>query len=313
LAERAGADRWVVPMLLYTVAIWGANVVMIKIMTAHFEAVHLAAIRTVVAFCFIAMVGWFVGFRPRRLAPRDFFGLCAAAFLMVYAHQILLTQGLAWSTATNGGLALSLNPLLSVLLGAALFGERLGPAGVAGVAMGLLGAAVVILNRSGAELRLHGAGDVLLLGSMLAYVGAGAVMRSLSQRLGSVAIAWHMHWIGGVMLVVHAALLPSFWTRDAWAADVMPWVLIAVSGLFSTALGGLGWSFGIKRLGLGRTAVFLNLLPVSTLLTAVIFLGERARPAHAVGFLLVLCGTWLAVNGRRTAPAAPAASLNSQG
>lgn len=307
MADRAAVDRWVVPMLLYTVAIWGANVVIIKLLTGHFEAVHLAAVRTVVAFAFIALVSRLLGFRPQRIGRQDFLSLCAAAFLMVYAHQILLTLGLARSTATNGGLALSLNPLLSVLLGAILFGERLGVVGVAGVALGIAGAAAVILNRSGAELRLHGTGDLLLLASMLAYVGAGAFMRSLSQRLGAMAIAFHMHLIGSVMLLVHAALLPDFWTADAWTADATPWVLIGISGLFSTALGGLGWSYGISRLGLGRTAVFLNLLPVSTLATAVLFLGETVRPAHALGFLLVLSGTWLALNGRRLAPS-PAAT-----
>jgi drug/metabolite transporter (DMT)-like permease len=309
LAEPVPGNRRVVAVLVYTVAAWGANVVVIKAMTAHFEAVHLAALRTVVAFAFIALVARLAaGFRPERIGRRDFLELSAAALLMVYAHQILLTQGLAWSTATNGGLALSLNPLLSLLLGAVLFGERLGAGGVAGVVMGIAGAAFVILNRSGAELRLHGAGDALLFASMLAYVGAGAFMRSLSKRLSPVAIAWHMHWIGGVMLVTHAALLPAFWTADAWDVELTPWLLILASGLFSTALGGLGWSYGISRLGLGRTAVFLNLLPVSTLVTAVLFLGEQARPAHALGFLLVLCGTWLAVHPRRVAASARAAS-----
>jgi drug/metabolite transporter (DMT)-like permease len=292
----------VVPILLYTVGIWGVNVVIIKLLTSHFEAVHLAAIRTVVAFLFIVIVGRAVGFRPKRIDGQDFLFLCAAAFLMVYAHQILLTLGLARSTATNGGLALSLNPLLSVLLGAVLFRERLGAIGVAGVALGITGAAAIILNRSGTELRLHGVGDVLLLASMLVYVGAGAFMRSLSQRLSAMAITFHMHLIGSVMLVVHAALLPAVWTADAWTAGATPWLLIAISGLFSTALGGLGWSYGISRLGLGRTAVFLNLLPVSALATAVLFLGETVRPVHALGFLLVLSGTWLALNGRRLAP-----------
>lgn len=308
MAERAVGQGRVIAVLVYTVAAWGANVVVIKALTRHFEAVHLAALRTVVAFAFIALVAHLAaGFRPQRLGRRDILELSAAAFLMVYAHQILLTQGLMWSTATNGGLALSLNPLLSLLLGALLFGERLGATGVAGVVMGIAGAAFVILNRSGAELRLHGAGDALLLASMLVYVGAGAFMRSLSRRLSPVAIAWHMHWIGGVMLVAHAASLPAFWTAGAWDVELTPWLLILASGLFSTALGGLGWSYGISRLGLGRTAVFLNLLPVSTLITAVLFLGEQARPAHALGFLLVLGGTWLAVNPRRAPAAAPAA------
>jgi drug/metabolite transporter (DMT)-like permease len=301
-------DGRVVALLVYTVVIWGANVVMIKLMTAYFETVHLSAVRTALAFVFIAALARLTGFRPQRLKRSDFLGLSAAAALMVYAHQLLLTQGLAWSSATNGGLALSLNPLLSVLLGAALFGERLGALGAGGVVMGIVGAAVVILNRTGAELRFHGVGDALLLLSMLVYVAAGVFVRRLSQRLSAVAIAWWMHLIGGVMLIVHAAFQPEFWSAQAWARGLSPWLLICVSALFSTAIGGLGWSYGISRLGLGRTAVFLNLLPVSTLATAVTFLDEKLRPEHVVGFALVLAGTWLAVHTRRpvaTEPVAP--------
>lgn len=307
MAERHRRDGWVMALLLYTVVIWGANVVMIKLMTAHFGTVHLSAIRTALAFVFIAALARLTGFRPQRVSRADLLGLTIAAALMVYAHQLLLTQGLAWSSATNGGLALSLNPLLSVLLGAALFGERLGAAGAMGVVLGIVGAAVVILNRTGAELRFHGMGDALLLLSMLVYVAAGVFVRRLAQRLSPVAIAWYMHLIGGVMLLAHAALLPGFWDAQAWVPGVAPWLLIGVSALFSTAIGGLGWNYGISRLGLGRTAVFLNLLPVSTLATAVLFLDEVLRPEHAIGFALVLCGTWLALNARRPVAAASVA------
>src|SRR3954462_997277 len=176
-------DRRVVAMLLYTVAIWGANVVMIKVMAGYFGAVHLAAIRTVIAFAFMAATGRLLGFRWQRVGRFELACLAAAAFLMVYAHQILLTWGLSWSTATNGALALSLNPLLSVLLAAALFGERLGVTGLAGVVLGVIGAAVVILNRSGAQMHLQGAGDALLIASMLVYVAGGAFMRKLAGRV----------------------------------------------------------------------------------------------------------------------------------
>lgn len=292
-------EGWLVALLVYTVVIWGANVVMIKLMTAYFETVHLSAIRTVLAFVFIAGLARLTGFRPQRLTRSQLLGLSAAAALMVYAHQLLLTQGLAWSSATNGGLALSLNPLLSVLLGAVLFGERLGAAGAAGVVMGFVGAAVVILNRSGAELRFHGLGDALLLLSMLVYVAAGVFVRRLSHTLSAVAIAYYMHLIGAVMLLAHAAFQPEFWSAEAWLPGLSPWLLVLASALFSTAIGGLGWSYGISRLGLGRTAVFLNVLPVSTLATAVTFLDEKLRPEHVIGFALVLAGTWLAVHARR--------------
>ena len=62
---------------------------------------------------------------------------------------------------------------------------------------------------------------------------------------------------------------------------------------------GKGWSYGIARIGLGRTATFLNLMPLSALAMAVAFLGEKLIPPHIAGFLLVLTGTWL-VNRKKS-------------
>jgi drug/metabolite transporter (DMT)-like permease len=291
-----------VALLLYTVGIWGANVVMMKVMTEHFHTVHLSAIRMAAAFVCIAAICKATGRRIPRPTRSQLGWVAAAGALMIYAHQLMLTQGLAWSTATNGALALSLNPLLSVLLGALLFGERLRLAGAAGVLLGLVGAAIVVLSRSGVDLRFNGAGDALLICAMVVYVAAGACIRRVTDSLHPLVIGYWMHLIGAAMLIAHAAFTPAFWDSEAWFPGIAPWVLIAVSALCSTALGNLAWNYGISRLGLGRTSMFINLLPISGLACAVLFLGEVLRPEHAIGFALVLCGTWLAVRKRATPP-----------
>src|SRR5882762_8995009 len=141
---KAAAERRAHAWLVYTACVWGANVVVLKAMTNEFAVVHLTAIRMVVAFVCIAAICRIAGHRIVRLNRAQLGWVGAAAALMIYAHQLLLSQGLVWSSATNGALALSLNPVLSVMLGAALFGERLSGARVAGVSLGLLGVAVVV-------------------------------------------------------------------------------------------------------------------------------------------------------------------------
>ena len=276
-------DRWVIALLVYTMLAWGANVVVMKLMTASFAVAHLSAIRMTAAFVCIAAIARVLRRRVRRPTAAQW-GWLAAAAMMIYMHQLLLTQGLPWSTATNGALALGLNPLLSVLLGCA-------------------GAAIVVLNRSGATLHANGAGDVLLIASIVVYVLAGACIRHISGELHPMEVGYYMHAIGAVMLVVHAAFTPSYWDADAWSPGIAPWVLIAFSALCSTALGSLAWNYGISRLGLGRTSMFINLMPVSALAFAVVFLGEVLRIEHAIGFTLLLTGTWLCVSRRRLAVA----------
>jgi drug/metabolite transporter (DMT)-like permease len=302
-------ERVAVALLVYTAAIWGANVVMMKVMTASFQTAQLSAIRMGAAFVCVAAICRLAGQRIPRLTRRQLSWCVAAGALMIYAHQLLLTQGLAWSSATNGALALGLNPLLSVLIGAMLFGEPLPLAGALGVLLGLCGAAIVVLHRSGAAgLQLHMAGDAMLLGAMLVYVVAGACIRHVSAELPPLVIGFYMHAVGAAMLLLHAACTPVFWQAHSWFPGWRPWALIAVSAVCSTALGNLAWNYGIARLGLGRTSMFINLLPISGLATAVLALGEVLRPAHGLGLLLVLTGTWLALQARARVPAAAAAS-----
>lgn len=296
-------DGGVIALLAYTMLAWGGIIVLMKVMTVSFAVAHLSAIRMTAAFVCIAAIVRMLKRRVRRPTPSQWAWLAAAAALMIYMHQLLLTQGLAWSTATNGALALGLTPVLSVLLGALLFGERLDAVRAGGVLLGCAGAAMVILNRSGANLEANGVGDVLLIASMVVYVFAGACIRHIGGQLDPLEIGYYMHAIGAGMLAVQAAFTPAFWDGGAWFPGVTPWVLIAVSALCSTALGSLAWNHGISRLGLGRTSMFLNLLPVSALAFAVMFLGEVLRTEHAIGFALLLAGTLLCVSRRRLAVA----------
>lgn len=64
--------------------------------------------------------------------------------------------------------------------------------------------------------------------------------------------------------------------------------------LGGTVLAYLFWSLGIMRLGAGRTAIFLNLVPVFAMLIEG-FMGASPTSAQMVGGLLVLCGVTLSM------------------
>jgi drug/metabolite transporter (DMT)-like permease len=66
-------------------------------------------------------------------------------------------------------------------------------------------------------------------------------------------------------------------------------IAMAVMVLGGTVLAYLFWGLGIARLGAGRTAIFLNLVPVFAMLTGVFF-GVLPSGAQLMGGLLVLGG-----------------------
>ena len=65
---------------------------------------------------------------------------------MVYAHQAALVAGLGLTSAANGTLIMATSPLLSAVLAAVFYRERLTPARVCGALLGLAGVALVVLG-----------------------------------------------------------------------------------------------------------------------------------------------------------------------
>mgnify|MGYP001151956129 CR=1 FL=1 len=78
------------------------------------------------------------------------------------------------------------------------------------------------------------------------------------------------------------------------------WGSLAFSGVFALVLGYIIWYYSVQRVGNARTAVFNNLTPLVGAVFAALLLGERLKPAQAVGAAVVLLGIWLTRSGRRT-------------
>ena len=279
--------------LLTAMAVWGLNVSAVKALTQYFTPMPLATVRMVTACAVLtAILLW----RRCRLPPldrRQRLGLLACAVLMVYANQILFAEGLQRSTATNGAMIMALSPLVSALLAALAFRERLTPQRIAGMAIGFGGVAAVVLSHPGARLSTAGLGDLLLVAGVVSFAAGGVVVQRLARHINPLPVSWAIYMAGTLLLVLH-----TLWADVPGAAPRQPagawaWALVLFSGVFATAVCNLVWNGAIARIGVARTAVFLYWVPVFGVLFAALLLGETLTPWHALGFAAVMGGTWL--------------------
>ena len=288
----APAVQW---LLLGTMAVWGINISGVKLLTAWFDASSIAVLRMIVAA--ITLSGLFLWRHGRLpvLSGRQWLGLMLCALAMVYANQMAFAAGLTRTAATNAALILATAPMVSGVMAALAFGERLQPRQLVGLGLGFGGVAVVVLQRHGAAVGSSGVGDLLIMASVLAYAGGGVMVQRMSRGIDTLALSTVIHVAGTAMLVVHALivgqgslssqpLFPGWW----------PWALILFSGVCSTALGNWIWNGAIARLGVARTAVYIYWVPVFGMGFAAVLLGEPLNIWYGLGLALVLGGSRLA-------------------
>ena len=207
------------------------------------------------------------------------FGICQNALYLGLNFVAMQTveAGLAAIVA-------SALPLLVALAGWALHGQRLPPVGIAGLAAGFAGVALIM----GARL----SGGVDPVGLMLCVLG----VVSLSVATMAVANASSggnvLMVVGLQMLIGSAALGAVALTVESWTVSWSPRLLAAFT--YTTLVPGLAatfvWFRLVRRIGAVRAATFHFLNPFLGVAVAALILGEPLGPLDVLGVTVIAAG-----------------------
>jgi drug/metabolite transporter (DMT)-like permease len=280
--------------LFGTALMWGLNVSAVKALTQQVDVMLVASLRTVLAALALTLLmsteplsrqGWTL----RTVA----WGLVGAA-LMVYANQTLFAMAMRRTSATNAALIMALAPFVSSCLEAVLFRKRMSALQMAGIALAMIGVAVVIVKGQGSAWTAISSGDLLMLAAVCAFAAGGATVQRLARCASPLSITWFVHVAGAALLMLHTLLVTPDPLRAITALSAWQWSLMLYSGVLATAIGAVAWSRGIATIGVGRTATYLSWVPVFGVGFGALLLDEALNGWHAVGLCAVLCGSLMA-------------------
>lgn len=287
--------------VLLAVVFWGLSFVATKALVSEISPAALvfgrAGLGTVLLVAILARRGQPV-VPPRQAWP----ALAAMGFVGVAFHQLLQAYALTLTSAVKTGWLIGLTPLWSALLSALLLKERFGPVKVLGLALGFLGAALVVTRgRPSGLLALPSTrGDLLILASTLNWAFYSVLGHPTIRRLGPTLAS------AGAMFFGCVFLAPFFLAARAWSdyarLSATGWAALLFLGIACSGLGYLFWYGALERIEASRVASFLYLEPLITLAAAVALLGETVGPTTIGGGLLLMAGVALVQHapGRRT-------------
>jgi drug/metabolite transporter (DMT)-like permease len=191
----------------------------------------------------------------------------------------------------------ALQPLLTAAVAAPLFGERLSRRGWAGMALGLVGVALVLepkLAAAGAPVP-HGNAPpwLVVVISILAVVAitVGTLFQKTSLAKADIRSASAVQNFGAAVV---AAILALALGEHRWIASTqlwasLAWGIVMLSGVSVTLL---VWM--VRRGDASRATALLFLAPPLAALEGYVGFGEMLQPVQIAGFAVALAGVWLA-------------------
>ncbi|MFO7276065.1 MAG: DMT family transporter [Pseudomonadota bacterium] len=304
---RAARGLWdSAPILLVTTTLlWSSNFIIGRAAIEHLPPIALAFWRWTVALALLIGPSWkyLRADLPKLRAAWPV--VLALSALGVTLFNTLVYIGLRTTTATNGALLQSTNPLIILLFSFLLFRERVTSTQLVAVLISLCGV-VVIVARGSLETLLALAvapGDLLIFLATAGYALYTVLLRRRPQ-------VHPLSLLSATFALGTLLLLPAYaWEHfSVGPVEPTPPVIGAVLyvGIFPSIVSFLCFNRATELIGPARAGQYMHLTPAFGSLLAVIFLGERLHLFHFAGAGLIATGILLADAKRRAREAASA-------
>lgn len=287
-------------LLVLANLLWAGNIVLGRGMVGMVPPITLAYWRWTGAFLIAIGFAWPYLRRDWRVLLGRWRLMLVLSATGIATYNTMSYIGLTSTTALNVLLLQSAGPLIIILWAFALFGDRPSLWQAAGVALSLVGVAVIAAHGSLASL-LHlslNRGDVWILVAMLIYGSYAALFR--------VRPATHpLSFLVATMGIGSMMILPFYLWEVAEGGRIeggLPaWFALAYIAVFPSFVAYLFFNRGIELIGAARSGQSWHLMPVFGSILAVGFLGEQFHVYHAVGIALIAGGIVLASVKKGTA------------
>lgn len=275
--------------------IWGTTLISTKILLRNgLTPAEIMLYRFVLAYGVL----WL--FYPRKHKVKRLLDELIFVILGLFGGSVyFLTENSALhiTLASNVALIVVTAPLLTTLL-THLFvkGEPVGRSIWFGSGIALLGVALVVYNGQ-VVLQIHPLGDLLSLAAALSWAIYSVLLRKINGSYPVLFYTRKIFFYGTLtlipwFLITDNPITPALLLKGEVAAHLLFLSLIASSACYVV------WNTAVSRLGSVRTNHYIYLIPMVTLLFAVLFLHEPLTLQALTGAILILTGVWF--GGNRT-------------
>ncbi len=275
-----------------TASVWGASYMFIKI--ALDDGVRAPSI------VFLRVVFGAVVLVPLALRSGGFAGVwehrgwaVAVGMTQVALPFLLITYGERWIPSSLAAILVSAAAIFVVLLSPWLAqGDALRGWGIVGIVLGMVGVALLFGVDLGEDPNAVLGGFMVLLASVL-YAIASIWVRTKLPGVAPIGIA------ASTMIAAAIAMLPAAVLQPP---EHMPslgtWAALVVLGAGGTGLAFLLYYTLIADIGVSRASVVAYLAPMFAVTYGSLFLGEAISVGTVGGLILILGGSYAAVEGR---------------
>jgi drug/metabolite transporter (DMT)-like permease len=280
----------VYPILLLSMVFWGMSFVWTSIVFKYYHPITTIILRLIIS-SFILLSFIRLTKKTEMIRKEDLGLLFLSALFNPFLYFLGENFGLKFSSPTICSVIIATIPVFTPLIAFFTLREKLSFLNLLGIVISFGGIALMLVNPD-LSLNASPLGIVLLLGAVISAIIYSVMLKKLANRYSALTIIAYQNFIGVFYFLPFflAFDLNHFLTVRLNTELVTSLLSLA---FFASSLAFIFFTMGVKKLGVSRTNVFSNLIPVFTAIFSFIFISEIFTFNKIVGMLIVIIGVFI--------------------
>lgn len=278
--------------LLMTAVFWGGTFIAARVVMRDVGAFPAAFLRFAMASLFLVFFTWRIEKGLPRLKRKQIIPVILLG-MQIFLYNVFFFKALKIISAGRAAVIVALNPIVIGMLSSLFFKEKLTAAKIVGLVVSVTGAVVVISRGSLAELAGggFGSGELYVCFAVMGWVFYSLLGKATMTELSPLVTVTYSSLVGTAALAVPAGFAGVFGNMSGYGG--VEWLSIFYLGFFGTVVGFVWFYEGIDKIGATRASQFINFVPISAVLLALVVLKEPITISLSVGTVLVCAGVCL--------------------
>lgn len=208
---------------------------------------------------------------------------------MVGYHLLFFTS-LKYTTAINSSMIGGTNPIVTTVIAAIFLRNKVQFKQALGIAISFIG---VVLTITGANLNAlttlsFNKGDIIMLIAVVCWASYAVFSKSKGKDIPALPLTYYS-FVFCTIFLVPLVILEKPWTF--WSTvPASAWIATLYMAIFPSVIGYLVQQYAIKEIGPTRASIFVNLVPVFSIILAVLILHEELIPIKILTALIIIAG-----------------------
>ncbi|MFG6146761.1 DMT family transporter [Halobacillus sp. B23F22_1] len=256
--------------------------------------------RLLIAFTVLLPIGYRSVINHKSLFLENKKPVLALSLSGIALFNTFIYASLQFTSSSNAAILESAIPAVTVIFSIYLLKEKINQIQSAGVLLSLFGSIWVIVDGRLFQIThlQWNIGDIIMVGAILSWALYSIFVKLYMFRFppyGAVLVITG----AGVIFLLPAVIvewmilgIPAIFSREYVAG-------LLYLGIFPSFIALIFYNRAVELLSASKASIFLNLLPVVTMLGAGLWLGEKITRMHIIGASIVMIGVLLTTQGGR--------------